>query len=87
MSGDLHPLLKDLHRADLAASSGLAPLLGPPVLNSCLTGSSRPGFGLNSGSLVSCSLLTTLASIETDWISSVWLSMVASSVPKFDNTD
>ena len=71
----------------LAASSGLAPSLGPLLLNSRLTGSRSPGFGMNSASSVSFSLPTTRVSMATDWISSVWLSMVASSVPKFVRTD
>ena len=70
-----------------AASSGFAPSLGPLLRNSALIGSSRPGFGVNSSSSVSFSLRTTRSRIATDWISSVWLSIVASSVPKFDSTD
>src|SRR6202790_4415071 len=71
----------------LAASSRLAPPAGPPLLNRLnnrLTGSRRPGVGMNSGSAVNFSFSTTRCRIAPDWINSVSLSMVASSVPKFD---
>ena len=71
----------------LTISSGLAPPGPLPFENRRLTGASIPGGRLNSGSSVSLRLSTTRCKAAPDWISRTWLSIVASSVPKFGRTD